>query len=196
MLDIYCNTGDPRLDEMGEIIIRNAAGERADFPRIVLSYSAENARDGDILILLYRGETPPAFTASRGAPLRCPYSIAELERLVRALLSDSKGETPEPSEDVDAAVRDSFDEPLVEGRRVSLGDVTVQLTGKEAEVFAILYENRGKPVSRERLSNEVWGGEMKTNLCDVYVCRLRTALRPIFGKGFLVNLRKDGYMMV
>jgi len=86
--------------------------------------------------------------------------------------------------------------PVFCGCRVSFGDVTVRLTKTEAAVFSVLYENRGKPVSRDRLAETVWGKDVKTNLCDVYICRLRTALCPIFGKGFLVNLRKDGYMMV
>ena len=194
MPEIVCHTGDPLLDEMGEILIRNAAGLQSSV-RIVLTFQAEDAADGDVLILLYRGENPPELPRPRSAALRCPYSIAELEETVRLLIT-SEEKRENKAVETAALAEEAETEPVFEGRTVSRGEVSVQLTKKEAALFAVLYENRGTAVSRERLTDTVWGGEVKTNLCDVYVCRLRTALEPIFGKGFLVNLRKDGYKMV
>lgn len=205
MIEIVCQTGDSLLDEMGEIIIRNAAegicsslgeGKSLSAERIVMTFRGEEAEAGDILILLYRGEKAPVCTLPMSIVLRCPYSITELEKAVRELLFSAVREKVETGESTVSAEESPSAEPRFVGRRVSLGDVSVQLTKKEAALFSVLYENRGTAVPRDRLAQAVWGREVKTNLCDVYVCRLRTVLEPIFGKGFLVNLRKDGYMLV
>lgn len=203
MTEIVCRTGSPRTDEMGASLIRNAA-ESAGFGargnkqpsahRIVLTFREEDASPEDILILLYRGEQPPQCTRPRSAVLRAPYAITALEETVRRLLTAGEGCGEAALESV--APAEETAEPVLDGRRVSLGEMSVQLTPTEAALFAVLYENRGKAVPRESLEQAVWGREVAGNLCDVYVCRLRTALRPIFGNGFLVNLRKDGYKMV
>ncbi len=199
MPEIICRTGDPVLDQMGEIIVRNAAeavlsameeGQRFTAERIVLTFRPEDGSAEDILILLYRGERAPVCAHPMSRVIRYPYAVTELEKAVHALASAAVKDA-EPSE---AHILSA--EPVFFGRRVSFGEHSVLLTKKEAALFSVLYENRGSPVSREQLTEAVWGGEVKTNLCDVYVCRLRTALEPIFGKGFLVNIRTEGYMMV
>ncbi len=208
MLEIICRTGDPVLDQMGEILVKNAAetvlsalgeGQRVTAERIVMTFRAEEARAEDLLILLYRGEREPVCIHPMSRTIRCPYAVSELEKAVRGLVSAAvteakAAEAAEAAEPVE--VDGTSAEPVFFGRRVSFGEHSVLLTKKEAALFAILYENRGSPVSREQLTEAVWGGEVKTNLCDVYICRLRTALEPIFGKGFLVNIRNEGYRMV
>jgi len=197
-MEVICNLGDPVLNEAAGIVIRKAAESEGYGGRIVMSYRAEDGMSGDILILLYRGAMAPVCTEPMCGVLRSPYAIEELERLVRELVEgaseadegvDVHESAAEPSEELPA-------EPVVIGNVVTLGGESVTLTKREAAVFSVLYANRGNPVSRESLTEQVWGGATKTNLCDVYVCRLRTALEPIFGKGFLVNIRGEGYMMV
>lgn len=201
MLEIVCNVGDPRLGKTAEIIVRNAAESvllSAGRPlnrRIVLSFRPEDGSEEDILILLYRGEHPPVFTMPRGGVLPSPYSIEVLEGMVRSLVYAAVMEAEQTENDT-AEETLTAAEPRFLGRRVTLGNISVPLTKTEAAVFAILYEHRGTPVSRERLSEAVWGKKTQTNLCDVYVCRLRSGLEPIFGKGFLVHIRNEGYMMV
>jgi len=200
-MEIFCNIGDPRLNTAAEIVIRNAAetalsvAEGKEIPRIVLSFREEDGGEDDIMILLYKGERAPIFLRPAGGVLRSPYSIAELEALVRKLILETSKER-EPCSGANEVKEESAPQVQLFGRRVSLGETSVVLTKTEAAVFAVLYENRGMPVSREQLAERVWGGEVKTNLCDVYVCRLRASLEPVFGKGFLVNLRNEGYMMV
>ncbi len=190
-MKIYCNTGDTLLDEMAEIVIRTAAESVPDCSdaRLILSYRAEEAGDGERLILLYKGETAPAVFRPHCRILRTPYMIRELEEAARSLLCEER-----PTEG-EGAVRENA-VPVFDGRCVTLDGTSVTLTGKEAAVFAVLYENRGTAVSRETLCERVWGGATETNLCDVYVCRLRSALEPLFGKGCIVNIRNEGYRLV
>ena len=200
-MEIYCNVGDSTLNAAAEIVIRNAAEAvlsavgMTDLPRMVLSFHEEDGGEGDIMILLYKGENVPICTHPVSGVLRSPYSIAELEVMVKKLILLVSRETDGHAKS-DGHRKDLSTEIQVSGRRVSLGETSVLLTKTEAAVFAVLYENRGMPVSRGHLAERVWGGELKTNLCDVYVCRLRSALEPIFGKGFLVSLRNEGYRMV
>lgn len=190
-MEIVCRTGDDRLDKMAEVLIRNATAGYSppDGVRFVLSEREEDAAAEDFLILLYRAQTAPSASSPRRRVLRRPYRICELERTARLLLS-AESAPPNPFAD---PTRPSV---VWDGRTVSCGSVAVPLTGREAAVFAVLYENRGTPVSRERLTEEAWGKPAtRTNLCDVYVCRLRGKLEPIFGKGFLVAIRNEGYRM-
>jgi len=196
-MKIYCNTGDPRLDEMSEQIIRSCAemlGEIPDDIRFVISCRLEDGKTGEPMILLEDGAPTHSCLSPNCRILKRPYSIKELENTVRILLAAVVGESEKESEP--AAEKGQEILPLFDGRRVTFGDITASLTKREAAVFAVLYENKGSAVSREVLCERVWGGETNTNLCDVYVCRLRTALEPVFGKGFLVNIRTEGYMMI
>lgn len=195
-MEILCETGDVRLDEMTKVIVKRAAEEYPlpDEKRLVLSDHAASAGEGDFLILLYRSHAAPSPASPNCRTLRLPYSIRELENTVKLLLSAVPAETAVPEKSHGAA--SVSPDAVFDGRTVSTGDIAVSLTKREAAVFGVLYENRGKPVSREKLTEAVWGRETETNLCDVYVCHLRGKLEPVFGKGFLTNLRNEGYMMV
>ena len=200
-MEILCETGDVRLDEMTKVIVKRAAEEYPlpDEKRLVLSDHAASAGEGDFLILLYRSHAAPSLSVLNCRTticraLRLPYSIRELEGTVRQLLSAAPAEAAVPEKSHGAA--SVSPDAVFDGRTVSTGDIAVSLTKREAAVFGVLYENRGKPVSREKLTEAVWGRETETNLCDVYVCHLRGKLEPVFGKGFLTNLRNEGYMMV
>lgn len=200
-MEILCETGDIRLNEMTQIIVKRVA-ESYPLPegkRIVLCDHAADAGEGDLLILLYRSHAAPFLSAlncrtTTYRTLKRPYSIRELESAVKQLLSTVPAENAVPEKsDKPTAVSP---ETIFDGRTVSTGDITVSLTKREAAVFGVLYENRGTPISREKLTEAVWGRKTETNLCDVYVCHLRSKLEPVFGKGFLTNLRNEGYMIV
>lgn len=82
-----------------------------------------------------------------------------------------------------------------DGRRVSMGAVTVELTEKEARLFGYLWENEGRYVSREELSREVWGKDGGTNIADVYVSYLRKKLGTTLGEGAISSKRGAGYKL-
>lgn len=84
-------------------------------------------------------------------------------------------------------------------RTAERGGVTVVLTGKEFALLEYLLLNRGRPVSRATLLNEVWKTqpEASTNVVDVYVNYLRRKLgeggaeqviQTVRGKGYAIGL--------
>lgn len=81
---------------------------------------------------------------------------------------------------------------------VSYNGMTARLSGRETALFTCLYSHAGKPVSREKLRETVWGNETEegTNVVDVYVSYLRRKLAPIFGKGVIVSERGLGYTLI
>ena len=78
---------------------------------------------------------------------------------------------------------------------VSLGSLSVRLTSLEFALFHLLYEKRGATVSREQINRALWQEGEGSNVCDVYVCYLRKKLDPLIGKGNIVSVRGEGYML-
>jgi two-component system, OmpR family, copper resistance phosphate regulon response regulator CusR len=77
-------------------------------------------------------------------------------------------------------------------RAVDLGQGAQSLTSREFRLLELLMRNAGTPVSRERLTQEVWGTDYvsQTNIIDVTVMRLRQKI----GKDHLVTVRGAGYL--
>jgi len=59
--------------------------------------------------------------------------------------------------------------------RVELRGTTRELSLREADMLRLLWRERGRPVSRERFLEEVWGHERNpsTRTVDQHVARLR-----------------------
>ena len=77
---------------------------------------------------------------------------------------------------------------------LTYGEERIELSQTEMLLFLVLYENRGRPVSREILHKSVWGiGE--SNVLDVYISYLRKKLDHRFGKQFICTVRGKGYML-
>lgn len=205
--EIVCRTGSESSDRMAKQVILRA-GEGL-WPkgggRLVFTCApgeGENPPDGE------RWIRPTAETPA----LARPFSIAALEEAVRRVLAEEKeaqetkpcsfskdlpdkksagvvapSQSPSLPTDGDIVFRDGV---------VSRGDTAVRLTKREAAFFQLLYENRGTPVSRERILREVWGNRASGNVCEVYACYLRAKLEPVFGKGFLIGLHREGYLLL
>mgnify|MGYP000327161783 CR=1 FL=1 len=98
-----------------------------------------------------------------------PFRLAELLARTRALLRRG---APEP-ESTTAILHIDPD-----SRRAFFHDVELNLTGKEYALLSVLYRERGKVVSRERLMSEVWDtawyGSTKT--LDMHISVLRRKL--------------------
>jgi DNA-binding response OmpR family regulator len=72
----------------------------------------------------------------------------------------------------------------------------IALTQKEFALLALLYENRGTPVSREHALAEVFSdAETKTNVVDVYVNYLRTKIDSRFDVRMISTVRGLGYVI-
>ena len=66
----------------------------------------------------------------------------------------------------------------IEGREVTVGGESVELTAKEFDLLAYFLESPGVVHSRDRLLERVWGYDrvIETRSVDVHVGRLRSKL--------------------
>jgi DNA-binding response OmpR family regulator len=81
----------------------------------------------------------------------------------------------------------------LERRTVRRQGRTVELTGREAELLALLMRDPGRVVRRELAIDEIWGGAAEPNVVDRYVTRLRRKLdeppliQTVRGAGFALR---------
>ena len=105
-----------------------------------------------------------------------PFRLAELLARLRALLrrSDTALGTPEPSHVLDA--QDVRVDPGA--RRAWRGEQELELAPKEFDLLALLVEEAGRVVSRERIMREVWDTNWygSTKTVDMHVSWLRRKL--------------------
>lgn len=80
-------------------------------------------------------------------------------------------------------------------KTVFFNDRKVSLTGREYQLFSLLLSKAGECVSREDIEKTLWNGENAGNSPDVYICFLRKKLESIAGKGILISVRGQGYML-
>ncbi len=118
-----------------------------------------------------------------------PFSLAELEARVRALLRRGQGGG--------AAMLTcgslEFDSV---GRRVTVNGEPVELSARELAVLETLLFRLGKVVSKDKLIESLcaWGDEVTPNAIEVYMHRLRkklesggVAIRTVRGLGYLMD---------
>jgi len=81
----------------------------------------------------------------------------------------------------------------VEARGATRSGRPIDLTGREADLLALLLREAGRVVRRERAIDEIWGGAAEANVVDRYVTRLRRKLgepaliRTVRGAGFTLR---------
>ncbi len=117
-----------------------------------------------------------------------PFSVRELVLRIQAILR--RGGAPgAPDERVQFGVL-RIDRPA---HRVFSGDVEVSLTALEFKLLAMLYERRGRVLSRDTLLDEVWGAHVDVTRrnVDTHVKRLREKLGE--AGGYLETVRGVGY---
>lgn len=70
-----------------------------------------------------------------------------------------------------------------------------KLTNKEAGILYLLYENKGKPVSREVILDKLWYGEYPTNrTIDNFILRLRKILeKDLSNPEYIITRHGKGY---
>lgn len=120
-----------------------------------------------------------------------PFGIMELGARVRAVLRRTAKGNGERSYSVGALVLS------VPKRLVTVGGSPVQLTVKEFDLLAYLFENRGVVLTRDQILAQVWGydfdGESRT--VDVHIRTLRVKLgeaseliETVRGVGYRIGL--------
>jgi DNA-binding response OmpR family regulator len=116
-----------------------------------------------------------------------PFEPEELLARIRVLLRRKSGRA-QPR----LAVGDlSFD---AEAHRFYLGDELLSVPPKEHQILAVLIQAGDRPVSRERLSQQLYGiGEgVESNTLEVHI----HGLRKLLGKDRIETVRGFGYRLV
>lgn len=103
-------------------------------------------------------------------PLRRMEFLARLEALLRRARGHGRG--PEASIEAGAFRID------LEGRMLEKDGVVIELTQKEFEVAALLFQNIGRLLSRAYLLDSVWGisADVSTRTVDTHASQLRNKL--------------------
>lgn len=102
-----------------------------------------------------------------------PFNILELKARIKAIIRrNSKNRGKSEDEKIVECGNLKID---IDGRRIFIKDVEVNLTAKEFDLLELLAMNPNKVYSRENLLNTVWGyeypGDVRT--VDVHIRRLR-----------------------
>jgi DNA-binding response OmpR family regulator len=102
-----------------------------------------------------------------------PFRLAELLARLRALLRRAGTDRPRRGEHKTVSAQDVRLD--LDARRAWVGDNELELTPKEYELLALLVEEAGSVVSRERIMEEVWDTNWfgSTKTLDMHVSWLR-----------------------
>lgn len=80
---------------------------------------------------------------------------------------------------------------------LTFGGETLELTRNELKIMQILFENRGKAVSRDAIMTRLWENDsfVDDNTLTVNMTRLRKKLEGIGMKDFIVTKKGMGYLV-
>jgi two-component system, OmpR family, response regulator PrrA len=122
-----------------------------------------------------------------------PFVLAELVARVKALLR-RRGATATFSSETISVGPLEVDIP---GRRARVNGVDVDLTKREFDLLAVLAENAGVVLSRQRLLELVWGYDfdVDTNVADVFISYLRRKLERDGLPRVIHTVRGIGYVL-
>jgi two-component system, OmpR family, response regulator len=147
--------------------------------------------DVPILMLTARGAVPErvgGLEAGADDYLVKPFALEELAARLHAIAR--RRDRPDSRLSTGDVVLD----PLQ--RRVWVADVEVTLSRREFAMLLSLMENAGRVVSRHRLFDEVWDGDVdiRSNAIDVHMSRLRARLESSMTVR-VTTLRGVGYRL-
>lgn len=74
----------------------------------------------------------------------------------------------------------------------TIGGRPLRLTRKEFQLLVAFASNPGRVLRRDRLADEVWGGDASGRTIDIHVARLRRQLPP----GAIETVIRVGYRFV
>jgi len=148
--------------------------------------------DVPILMLTARGAVPErvaGLEAGADDYLVKPFALEELAARLHAI-----ARRREPAVEHRLVAGDVVLDPLE--MRVWVADVEVPLARRELAMLTALMENAGRVVSRDRLFDAVWDGEVdiRSNSIEVHMSRLRARLEGSTTTK-IVTLRGIGYRL-
>ena len=120
-----------------------------------------------------------------------PFAFSELLVRIQGLIRRSGG----VAEASTLTVGDLYMDLLK--RRVSRGDVTLELQPREFSLLEYLMRNAERPVSKTMILEHVWDlhFDPQTNVVDVLVCRLRNKVDKEFETKMIQTIRGVGYVL-
>lgn len=141
------------------------------------------AKDGDL-------DEAEALDTGADDYITKPFSFAVLVARVRALLRRAGGRDPAPIEAGDLRI-----DPAQ--RRVWRGDVEIELTARQFDVFEFLMRRAGQVLGKREILDGVWEYEFDgdPNIVEVYIRRLRTRVDEPFGRHSIETIRGAGYRL-
>ncbi len=196
-MNYICDTGDEKLDAMLRVLLEHFRDSSTEEGLLLVTETPEDAMARDryaAAIVLYTDDhytfSPEhrALTERFGETYRAvlrPVDLAGFFRVVPDLQGGTTTQLPAKKEEG----------VVYENRTVSFRGRTAKLTAREDELFRLLYEHRGRVVSRERIAAAVWGSDTSTNVTDVYMSYLRKKLTAVLGDGVLSSVRGEGYIL-
>jgi two-component system OmpR family response regulator len=117
-----------------------------------------------------------------------PFALAELHARLRSLARRGSPERPAIVE-----IGDFVLDPV--RRKVSRGETAIELSAKEFALLETLVRRRGEVLSRLVLIEHAWDSayEIRSNVVDVYIGRLREKVDRPFGRCSIETVRGIGY---
>ena len=103
----------------------------------------------------------------------------------------SNGEAPQIKEENESSVEARL--CFLQDGLVTLDGSGVRLSENEYALLLKLYENINMPVSRDELGAALSSAE--GNICDVYICKLRSKLEAGGSERLIFTVRSKGYML-
>ena len=140
-----------------------------------------------ILMLTVRNDTQDKIRGlGLGADdyLTKPFDFAELVARVKSLL---RRNSPPKKLIVGNLILDLNSNKAIRGQHI------VKLTSKEFNLLQFLMENKNRVLSREKISQNVWGKKNVRKLVDVNIFSLRKKIAFNFKKELIKTIRGKGY---
>ena len=118
-----------------------------------------------------------------------PFLVEDLINTVKKLAAKSSNHESREA----VIVSDRYERLRFDKDCVYLDEKRIGLSENEYALLKLLYGRSASPVSREEL-----GGVLSSsdgNICDVYICRLRSKLEKSGSEKFIFTVRGKGYML-
>lgn len=159
----------------------------------LLSEAKENNAEAAFIILTARGATDDKIKGlNRGADdyLAKPFSLPELHSRMQAILRRKHG-LKKNNISIKGFEMD------IQNRMVSFGGKAVNLTKKEFDILHYLVLNKNKVLTRNQLTEHIWGDiledDYESNYIDVHLKNIRKKLSAYEDPAWLETVRGIGY---